>query len=172
MYQKMMAALDHSEMGDRVFQAALDCARSYQAELMLIHVLAPEEGSPLPLPADIDNLYWAPGNELSLEAWRRQWVAYEEDCRQQLVAAAAKANAAGVKTEFRQLPGIAGRTLCKFAQAWAADVIFIGSHGRSGLGELLVGSVSNYVLHHAPCDVLTVKPSQPQADAVQVTGLE
>lgn len=34
----------------------------------------------------------------------------------------------------------------------------IDRHGRSGLSELLLGSVSNYVVHHAPCSVLTIHP--------------
>lgn len=164
MYQKILVAIDHSEIAERVFQEALACAQAHRANLMLIHVLSTEEeSSPLPLPVDIDNLYWAPGNELSLEEWRSQWSTYEETGRKRLQAYTARGNAAGVNTEFQQIPGSAGRTLCKFAQSWGADVIFLGSHGRSGLSELLLGSVSNYVSHRATCDVLTVKPQKVSA---------
>ncbi|MEO0350033.1 MAG: universal stress protein, partial [Cyanobacteria bacterium P01_A01_bin.15] len=40
---------------------------------------------------------------------------------------------------------------------WNADLIMMGRRGRSGFSELLLGSVSNYVMHHAPCSVLTVQ---------------
>ena len=62
-----------------------------------------------------------------------------------------------LNTEFRQLPGSPGRTICHLAWSWQADLIIVGNQGRSRIGELLLGSVSNYVLHHAPCSVLTVK---------------
>ena len=42
------------------------------------------------------------------------------------------------------------------AKSWDADLIVIGSHGRKGIGELILGSVSNYVSHHVPCSVLLV----------------
>ncbi|MGQ9872468.1 universal stress protein [Leptodesmis sp.] len=42
-----------------------------------------------------------------------------------------------------------------------ADLILIGNRGHTGLKELFLGSASNYVLHHAPCSVLTVKLAAP-----------
>ncbi|MGA7934086.1 MAG: universal stress protein, partial [Kovacikia sp.] len=68
-----------------------------------------------------------------------------------------KATAAGVPTEFTQNAGNPGRKICDMVQTWGADLIILGRRGRSGLNELLLGSVSNYVLHHATCSVLTVQ---------------
>jgi nucleotide-binding universal stress UspA family protein len=62
----------------------------------------------------------------------------------------------GIKTEFTQIPGNPGQTIKKIAQNWDADLIVMGSRGRTGLSELVLGSVSNYVMHHAPCSVLIV----------------
>ena len=42
------------------------------------------------------------------------------------------------------------------ANSWQADMIIVGNRGRSGLSEFFLGSVSNYVMHHAPCSVLVV----------------
>jgi nucleotide-binding universal stress UspA family protein len=39
-----------------------------------------------------------------------------------------------------------------------ADLVVIGSHGRSGVGKLLLGSVAHHVITHAPCSVMVVKP--------------
>jgi nucleotide-binding universal stress UspA family protein len=50
-----------------------------------------------------------------------------------------------------------GREICESADAYGADMIVIGSHGSSHTGELLLGSVSQYVLHHASCPVLVVR---------------
>ena len=50
-----------------------------------------------------------------------------------------------------------GAAICEAAEAHGADVIITGSHGTSHTGEVLLGSVSQYVVHHAPCPVLVVR---------------
>jgi nucleotide-binding universal stress UspA family protein len=52
------------------------------------------------------------------------------------------------------------------ARSWPADLIVIGRRGRTGLKEALMGSVSNYVVHHAPCTVMVVQDAIAQATAV------
>ncbi len=52
------------------------------------------------------------------------------------------------------------------ARNCGADVIVMGRRGHSGLSELILGSVSNYVLHHAPCSVLIVQyPVKPNTQS-------
>jgi nucleotide-binding universal stress UspA family protein len=67
-----------------------------------------------------------------------------------------QANTSGVNTEFTQNTGSPGRMICELATDWNADLIIMGRRGRSGLAEFFLGSVSNYVLHHAPCSVQIV----------------
>ncbi|MDJ0706707.1 MAG: universal stress protein [Leptolyngbyaceae cyanobacterium MO_188.B28] len=163
MYKKILAAMDHSPMGQTVFDRALSLAKTNQADLMLLHVLSgEEENSPLPMPALAGEVYWAPGAEVDLERWHEQWARYESECLETLQTFASKANQIGVTTEFRQVAGSSGRTICQIARTWGANLIVIGNRGRSGLSELVLGSVSNYVLHHAPCSVLILKSSSEE----------
>src|SRR5215831_16951913 len=46
------------------------------------------------------------------------------------------------------------------AEDWAAELVVMGSHGKSGTGEALLGSVTNSVLRHAHCPVLIVRPGE------------
>jgi nucleotide-binding universal stress UspA family protein len=157
-FNKILVAMDASPMSDRVFEQALSLAKQNQASLMLLHVLSgEEEDSPLPIPPNMNDFYWSPGSEITLETWRKQWETFESECLEQLRKCAAKANTAGISAEFRQIAGSPGRTICTLARTWEADLIVIGHRGRSGLSELFLGSVSNYVLHHSPCSVITVK---------------
>ena len=55
------------------------------------------------------------------------------------------------------LKGAAGRMIVEEAETWDADLIVIGSHGRGFWGRALTGSVSDAVIHHAPCSVLVVR---------------
>ncbi|MEL6910326.1 MAG: universal stress protein [Cyanobacteria bacterium J06629_2] len=55
------------------------------------------------------------------------------------------------------MTGQLSSTICEFAHSCQADVIAIGRRGHSGLQEMFLGSVSNYVVHHAPCSILLVQ---------------
>jgi nucleotide-binding universal stress UspA family protein len=48
-------------------------------------------------------------------------------------------------------------TICRVAEELGVDVIVVGSHGRTGLNRLFLGSVSEHVVRHAPCPVLVVR---------------
>ena len=53
--------------------------------------------------------------------------------------------------------GDVATTICRVADELAVDVIIVGSHGRSGLKRLFLGSVSEHVVRHAPCPVLVIR---------------
>jgi nucleotide-binding universal stress UspA family protein len=124
---------------------------------MLLHILAPEEENSPGVPGFIGVDYYPWSIDDVNISYRQQWDEFESECLELLRVRRDKAVAAGVETEFTQIPGSAGETICQFAKNWDADLIAIGHRGLSGFGELLLGSVSNYVLHHAPCSVLTVQ---------------
>lgn len=63
----------------------------------------------------------------------------------------------GFATEGRVVQGDPRETLVHVAETERADLVVVGSHGRSGLTKLLLGSVASHVVTHAPCSVLVVK---------------
>ncbi|GAB4535875.1 MAG: universal stress protein [Pleurocapsa sp.] len=158
LFQKILVAIDNSAASQEVFQRALSLAKQNQGSLMLVHVLSgDEENSPLWIPTHSDSVYWEVGAETDLDNWRKQWEVYEQEGLNKLRKLIAQVHQAEINGEFRQLTGSAGRNICHLASSWQADLIVVGNRGRSGLSEFFLGSVSNYVLHHAPCSVLTVK---------------
>lgn len=140
-----------------MFNEALVLAQATGASLMLLHVLSSEEeGSPdIPILRGME--YYPALRADNWEFYQKQWRAYETQGLDLLRTLTDEASLAGVRTEFTQISGNPGRTICNFARTWAADLIIMGRRGRSGLTELIMGSVSNYTLHHAPCSVLTVQ---------------
>ncbi|HEY9644334.1 MAG TPA: universal stress protein, partial [Coleofasciculaceae cyanobacterium] len=92
----------------------------------------------------------------AFEVYQQQWQEFEARGLEFLKLHAQMASKENVKAEFTQIPGHPGRMICELAQNWQADLIIVGRRGRSGLSEFFLGSVSNYVLHHAPCEVLTI----------------
>lgn len=162
MFHKILIAMDSSDISQYVFDEALALAKAMGANLMLLHVLSPEEEESPNLPGIPSRTLYAdlyPGlREDILMNYRQQWDAFARKCLHMLRSRTAQANTAGVTAEFTQTPGTPGITICELARSWDAELIVIGRRGRSGLSELIMGSVSNYVLHHAPCSVLTVQP--------------
>jgi nucleotide-binding universal stress UspA family protein len=65
--------------------------------------------------------------------------------------------AAGLSADGRVLPGDPREVLVDVARAEGADLVVVGSHGRTGLARLLLGSVAAHVVGHAPCSVMVVK---------------
>lgn len=158
MFEKILVAMDISEMGSYVFAEALSLAKKHHADLLLLHVLSSEEdGSPFPIPSDLTEIYPAVGNDLTLESWRQQWEEFEKQGLDLLKSRTEEANNLGVITDFQQIMGSPARTICKVIRDWQADLVVIGHRGRSGLSEMILGSVSNYVLHHASCSLLIVQ---------------
>lgn len=161
MFHKILVAMDSSDISQHIFDEALIIAKAMGANLMLLHVLSSEEeGSPKV--AGFSNIEFYPEvypevREEILMSHRKQWGEFTSQCLDMLRSRTAEANAAGVNAEFTQLPGSPGKTICELAQSWGADLIVMGRRGRSGFTELILGSVSNYVLHHAPCSVLTLQ---------------
>jgi nucleotide-binding universal stress UspA family protein len=75
---------------------------------------------------------------------------------------------AGLQTENEVNDGNPAHRLVETAVNWDADLIVLGTHGRSGLGAPLVGSVARAVLYHAPCSVLIVPtPNHRSATATK-----
>jgi nucleotide-binding universal stress UspA family protein len=68
-----------------------------------------------------------------------------------------------VETSIRE--GDAGREIVEEATAWGADLVLVGSHGRTGLQRVLMGSVAQHVVSHAPCSVEVVRGSEADAEA-------
>ena len=142
MFGKILTAIDNSTLGLQVFNEALALAKICNANLLLLHVLSDEEiGYP-----DVHNLT----DHLD------RWETSKLNGLRLLEAHQKTAIDAGIKTGITQTPGTSGRTICEIAEGWQADVIIVGHRGLSGLKELVHGSVSNYLVHHAPCSVLTV----------------
>lgn len=154
MIKKILATIDSSERNQSVFETAISLAKATGASLMLLHILSEEDpGYPmLPTYAYYSVLK---GNDDGI--FHQKYDIYEQQQIDFLRSLTKKAIAAGIDTEYAQLSGIPGWEICEVASAWSADLILIGSRGLKGVKEMFIGSVSNYVTHHAPCSVLIVR---------------
>jgi nucleotide-binding universal stress UspA family protein len=159
MFHKILVAIDNTDTGRHIFDEALYTAKITGAEMMLLHVISPFDEQ-YTYPASIYPYTMTPNlHEEIVKEYMGKWEAFKQEGIKFLTLLCNQAIASGVTTQFTQNLGDPGRIICEMAGNWNADLIIVGRRGRSGLGEFFLGSVSNYVLHHAPCSVLTVQGS-------------
>ena len=174
MIDKILVAVDRSQNDRFVFNSALSLAKAYDATLMLLHVMSITEADYPILPT---YSYYLIPNDREYDIYREKIEEYKQRGLNFLQNLIQEATAAGVKAQYTQLFGNPGRMICQLANSWSADSIVVGSRRLTGLKEIFLGSVSNYVTHHAPCSVLIVrtpidtesvqKPSKSQKVEVQ-----
>jgi universal stress protein A len=148
----IVAATDFSECGQRAVTEAAALAGRLGARLILLHVwqvsLASAEGSWVLL----DDVY------AQLEAAERSKL---HELLQQIRAELPNAEEMFVVGEPRAAIVAAARDL-------QADVIVVGTHGRKGLSRVLLGSVAEWVVHHAPCATWLVRDTaRPLTEAAR-----
>jgi nucleotide-binding universal stress UspA family protein len=153
MYAKILVAVDRSAMGRKVFATALVLAQNLKSELNLVHVLS-QEVAESPVSFAPYALSFESG---SLEEFQREWEKFKQECVDLLQVWVEQAEKEGVKAQFTQLVGNPGAMICQQAQEWGADLIVMGRRGHSTVSEILLGSVSSYVIHRCHCSLHLVQ---------------
>ncbi len=139
---KILVGVDESKFSEGALSAIVAQIRPQGAEVRLLHVLQPIAISAPPQMA----ANYAP----EMEAQGTQ--------ARELVERAAKTlRTAGFKVETHVEKGDVRLKIIDSAAEWNADLIVIGSHGRSGIPRLLLGSVADFVARNAPCSVEIVR---------------
>jgi nucleotide-binding universal stress UspA family protein len=151
MIKKIVVALDDGDTCDWVFEQAMGLAQTTEATLHLISILTPEGD---------DSLTFYPYSDRDWASDTKRYRELKTTGFRLLESFGAKAQAVGIKVEVTQEMGTPGPSICQLARIWDADLVVVGSHGRKGLTEMLLGSVSNYVVHHATCSIMVVHQHQ------------
>ncbi len=157
MLQKILIATGDSPDSQKVFETGLMLAEKLGATISLLHVLNPRQiGLELidnPAMGSISPMV----SDLAISRSQTEWQEEERLGMERLQLYAQQAQSHRVAAEILQNFGDPGRVICDTATAIAADLILIGSHQKSRLSEMLLGSTSSYVLHHAACAVMVVR---------------
>ena len=155
MFEKILVPLDGSEHSLRALEIAIQIAKKFDGKITLIHVysvtirpvIMPEPTTltppmiPAMTPAEVSK---------AVEATRKAGASILADGEQKV-----KAEEVQVETTLKE--GHTVQEIVKTAKEGKFDLIVIGGRGISKIRELLLGSVTDGVIHHAPCPVLVIK---------------
>jgi nucleotide-binding universal stress UspA family protein len=159
MFQKILVAVDNSAMSQQIFEQALFLAKATAGNLLLLHVLSSEEEGYPEMTFFSSPNYYSPVSDEIIKDYLEQLETFKERSLNVLRSRKDQATAVGINAEISQISGTPSHAICDVAGSWGADLIVMGRRGLLGLKEAVLGSVSNYVTHHAPCSVLTVHHS-------------
>lgn len=154
MYRKILVLIENESFSDAVFKQSLALAKFSEANLMLLSVLSSQDQN-APVSPVSDSIYDISHTPL-IQEYLQQLKAYEQAALDRLKLLAEQATNECVKTEFSLNRGDIGRMICDLAQTWQADLIVMAGREENSFLGLMLGSVGNYVTHHAPCSVLLV----------------
>jgi nucleotide-binding universal stress UspA family protein len=139
-FTRILIAVDSSEIGVHAMKVGLELAAALSAQVAFIHVIGPALSDDGWMPVASAELSLPPDHEIAQ-------VLASLGGRVPIPDDAAKFVPVGDPVE----------SIVGAARGWPADLVVIGSHGRDGLGRVLLGSVAEGVTRHGPCPVLVVR---------------
>ncbi len=137
---------DYSERSEFAFRIACSLARDYRAKLVLLHVAL---------------------RSVTVEGEAAIAPRSEEYFQEQREILESVSVPVEIHVERQVGEGDPAEEILRAAQDLKADLIVLGTHGRTGLARLLMGSVAEQVVRRAPCPVLTVRTQALQAESVE-----
>lgn len=156
-FHQILVAIDQSNLCEAVFSQALNLAELNKARLMLLHCINSEIIGESTITMPLEMGLYSPMVNAAYENQNNIMQQRLEESKAMLRRYCETATSRGITTEFDYKIGDPGQYLCQVARNWGADLIVLGRRGHKGLTEVFLGSVSNYVLHHAHCSVLVVQ---------------
>jgi len=140
MYKKILLAVDGSEVSRKAVRHAVKLTKQNNGTLIAINVIPPVDVT------DIE--VFKP--ESLLRGLRREGEKILSEVKE-------LAQKEGIEVQTKIEAGIPFEKICEIAKGLDCDLIVMGSHGRTGIGKVLIGSVTERVISRAHCPVLVVK---------------
>jgi nucleotide-binding universal stress UspA family protein len=144
----ILVPCDFSEHSEHAFQWAIGLAERWSARIVLVHAAAPFSHLAYP-----ESVYL-----IDLAKMEAEVLA---DAEKRLNEFTAKKGASSVTVNIKAITGDPFWEICQTAEQENADLIVMGSHGRTGLSHVVLGSVAERVVRHAPCPVLVARLPKP-----------
>ncbi|KAF5061585.1 putative universal stress protein [anaerobic digester metagenome] len=141
MFRKVLVAIDGSSQSRLALSTAIDVAKVWKAEIHAAYVIEIGLFSSLP----VDN------------TWEVMYSLLDKEGKEILDDAIAAGAEAGVPLTTHLRQGHAGQELLNLAEEIGADLIVLGSLGKSGIERLLIGSVSSFVVTNSPVTTMVVR---------------
>ncbi|QCC47896.1 universal stress protein [Halobellus limi] len=146
MYDNILVPTDGSAASEGAVDHAIELAKQYDATLHALYVVDTGAYSAMEV-----------GSDIVIEA-------LQEEGNQAVDRVASEADEAGVAVETSVRTGIAHRSIVEYVSEEGIDLVVMGTHGRTGVGRFLLGSVAEKVVRTADAPVMTVRANEEETE--------
>jgi nucleotide-binding universal stress UspA family protein len=158
---RVLLAVDGSECSELAVQTVIDRFQLAETEVKVIHAVEWMREMPL-------CFQYGVGTEAGQDVLESREASFDR-AREMVERVAAQLEFKGFHASVSTPDADPRHAIVDAARSWKADVIVMGSHGRRGFDRLLLGSVAESVVRHAPCsvDIVRVPAAAADRDALQ-----
>jgi universal stress protein A len=142
-YRRILVPTDFSDGVKEALSHAAELGRKYEASLVLLHV--------------VDSRYYPSAFFPSYDYFSRMLTEFKAKAEAEMKNLSKSPRFRGVKTSTLIKEGDPSEEIVATAREQKADMVVMGTHGRTGLEHLLIGSTTEKVIRTSPCPVLTVR---------------
>ncbi|MCG6136682.1 MAG: universal stress protein [Nostoc sp. LLA-1] len=160
--KRILAVIDRSASANDVFAQALALAKQNHSHLMLTHCLSLNTLEEM---GTLMDAAFGLASPAKLQNIQDDYQTQVNATWQYLFDYALQAQAQGIVAEVACKTGEVGSQICQLAEQWEADLVVISNNGKPSWKEKLFGRPLNYVVLHAPCNVM-VMPTKENAESL------
>jgi nucleotide-binding universal stress UspA family protein len=153
MFKKILVCLDGSSLAEQILPYAVEQARRCKSELLLFRVLSMSSPVSVAIPG-------MPGLPLETKAGEKHFAAEEKESETYLKSLAGRLQSENkLKVSYDKVLGAAGPSIVEYSGKNGIELIAIATHGRSGPGRVILGSVADHIIRHANIPILLIRPT-------------
>jgi nucleotide-binding universal stress UspA family protein len=154
MFKKILVCLDGSKLAETILPYAVEQAKRFDSELILFRAFSENNPLSLAMPG-------MPGVPLDSKNVERHFIETELEVETYLKTAASRIQSDHqLNVSYESALGAAGPAIVEYCSKNKIDLITIATHGRSGLGRAVLGSVADYVIRHSGVPIMLIRPNE------------
>jgi nucleotide-binding universal stress UspA family protein len=157
MFEKILVCLDGSELAEKVLPYAIEEATRFESELVLFRVVSEPYLIGLALPG-------MPGVPINAQNTEKRELEEEQEAKDYLKSTADKVlNERKLRMSYDSTIGTPGPAIIEYCEKQNINLIALATHGRSGPGRVILGSIADYVIRHSTLPILLIRPTREKA---------
>lgn len=154
MFEKILICLDGSKLAEQILPYATEQAKRFNSKVVLLQAFT--------IPSTVTAAGAQASPAVSPDLIQEEAHRLEAEAKAYLEEVATPLREKGMDVVCITLQGTAGEVIVSYAQNEDADLIALATHGRSGLGRVIFGSVADHVLRESGLPILVIKPQEAE----------
>jgi len=152
MFEKMLVCLDGSKLAEQILPYAIEQAKRFDSSMVLLQAyMVPSTELAAATPS---------GSVVTPQLLQQEDQRLKNEAAVYLEEVAEQLREEGLDIACVVLNGVAGDVIVSYAQNEPVDLIALATHGHSGLGRIVFGSVADHVLRESGLPILLIKPQE------------